>query len=53
MHKPQRWYEIKDGLLYVYGSPNGKSEFCSICQISDLKFYRANFTLRKVWTTTE
>lgn len=48
--KPQRWYERIDGLVYVYNQPYPeKAQFVSIVHESDLKFYRNNFNLNKIW----
>lgn len=48
--KQQRWYEIIDGLAHVYDSHNSEtSQSVSIVKIEDLKFYRNNFELSKVW----
>jgi hypothetical protein len=49
--KMQRWYEVLDGMLHVYN--NGHKQYAtsvSIASLSDMKFYRNNFTLRKLWT---
>jgi len=48
--KEQRWYEIEDGKLCVYGHPDKKkSGFVSVTRIEDLAWYRSRFDLQKVW----
>jgi len=48
--KVQRWYEIIDGVAYVYDQPYPeKSMSESRVKPSDLAYYRNNFKLEKVW----
>ena len=48
--KQQRWYERKDGLIYIYDQPYSyKAQSVSIVQEHDMQFYRNNFNLTKVW----
>lgn len=48
--KDQRWYERKDGMVYIYDQPcSSRSQSVSIVQDSDLRFYRNNFNLTRVW----
>ena len=50
--KSQRWYEVLDGMLHIYDNGHKKySQNVSIVSLSDMKFYRNNFTLRKLWTS--
>lgn len=52
--KDQRWYERKDGMVYIYDQPySSRSQSVSIVQDSDLLFYRNNFNLMKVWNNEE
>jgi hypothetical protein len=51
--KPCRYYEIIDGFAHVYDSPySSKALSVSIVSASDLAYYRANFTLTKIWGVT-
>jgi hypothetical protein len=50
--KLARWYKIESDVLYVFDSPiEEQASGVSICYnvISDLKYYRKTFTLRKLW----
>jgi hypothetical protein len=50
VRKPSRWFEIVDGMAYVYDEPfPEKSVSVSIILVDGLAYYRSNFTLRKVW----
>lgn len=49
--KQQRWYERRDGLVYIYDQPYPDQALSvSIVLDSDLVFYRNNFNLTKVWS---
>jgi len=52
MNKPQRWYELnaQTGEVYIYNASNPKfATSCStVHRLSDLAYYRRNFTLRRV-----
>lgn len=52
--KSQRWFERKDGMLYIYDHsyPN-RAKTVSIVQETDLSYYRSNFNLKKVWSYEE
>lgn len=51
MRKQQRYYEVKDGLAYVYDKPQPEnSSFSSIVSVDDLRYYRRNFDLKKVFS---
>lgn len=48
--KESRWYEIKNGVAYIYDAPiqsNAKS--VSMVDPEDLALYRRIFCLRRVW----
>lgn len=48
--KEQRYYEIVDGIAYIYDSPYSKHSLSvSIVTVRDLAYYRANFQLGPVW----
>lgn len=48
--KNQRWYEIVDGVAYVYDEPYSEtSSSVSIVKPIDLAYYRKAFNLQKVW----
>ena len=50
MIKPQRWYEVIDGLAYVYNAPIADTATSmSIVPVEQVKYYRNQFTLRKIW----
>ena len=52
--KKQRWFERKDGMLYIYDEPyQNKAKSVSIVQESDLSYYRSNFILKRVWSYEE
>ncbi|MNL85978.1 hypothetical protein D3C87_2144910 [compost metagenome] len=56
--KQQRWYEVteENGIktLNVYNEPDKKkATVSSHVDIEEMKFYRNNFKLRKVWTQEE
>ena len=52
--KKQRWFERKDGMLYIYDEPYpNKAKLVAIVQESDLSYYRSIFNLRKVWSYEE
>ena len=47
--KPSRYYEIVGAELRIYENPYpSKSASVSICPVSDLRYYRKTFRLRKV-----
>lgn len=51
--KPQRWYEIIDGTAYIYDTPYPQTATSvSIVPVSDLAYYRAQFTLHKIWSNS-
>jgi len=42
MQKADRWYEIKEDRLHVYGGPiPDKAPFVSVVAVGDLPYYRA------------
>lgn len=48
--KACRWYEVVEGVAHVYDAPyRDKSCSVSIVPVSDLAYYRRNFTLSKIW----
>lgn len=50
MQKEQRWYEVVEGVLYVYSEPYPeKAQHVTITRIEDLPYYRSTFLLRKIW----
>ena len=45
-----RWYEILDEVVYIYDTPyRNQSNAVSIVPPKDLKYYRRNFQLSKIW----
>lgn len=52
--KPQRWYEIIDGVLYVYDNPYPQQATgVSVTKPDDLPYYRNNFNLARVWASSK
>ena len=50
MIKASRYYEIIDGMARVYDAPfSSMAQSVSIVPVSDLAYYRRNFTLSKIW----
>ena len=48
--KPSRYFEVTGAGLRIYEQPyRAQSLSVSVCGVSDLRFYRQNFRLRKVW----
>lgn len=48
--KKSRWYEYKDGMLYVYDAPiPSAATSVSVVDPSDICYYRKVFSLKKVW----
>lgn len=52
--KEARWYEYKDGMMYVYNSPiPSAATSVSIVGLEDLYYYRNKFSLKKIWEKDE
>lgn len=52
--KESRWYEYKDGMMYVYNSPiPSTATSVSIVGLEDLYYYRNKFSLKKIWEKDE
>lgn len=50
MTKQSRYYEIIEGMAYIYDQPfTSKAQSVTIVPLSDLAYYRRNFALSKVW----
>jgi len=48
--KEQRWYEVKDDVLFVYDAPYAeKATACSAVTKDQIGYYRKTFDLKKVW----
>ena len=48
--KESRWYKIKGKQVFIFDNGyENKSQSVSIVSISELKYYKNNFNLRKVW----
>jgi hypothetical protein len=49
--KLQRWYEVIEGIAYIYDSGHKRySLSVSIVPVADLQYYKNNFILRKIWS---
>lgn len=47
--KDIRWYEVEQGILYVYDSPYvDKSVSMSIVSVEQMAYYRGNFRMLKI-----
>ena len=50
MNKEQRWYAVEGNTAYIYDAPfPEKSQSISIVNLEDLKYYRTNFKLERIW----
>jgi len=50
--KTARWYQIVDGMAYIYDAPySSQSQSVSIVNSTDLAYYRRTFDLRQLWGT--
>lgn len=48
--KQARYYEVEGETVYIYNEPFAdKATSVSIVRIEDLKYYRKQFRLSKVW----
>ena len=48
--KQARYYEVEGETVYIYDAPFAdKATSVSIVRIEDLKYYRKQFRLSKVW----
>ncbi len=48
--KAQRWYEIVGDRAMVYNAPRPENATAaSVVRLGDLKYYRNNFSLSKIW----
>lgn len=52
--KESRWYEYKDGMMYVYNSPiPSAATSVSVVGLEDRSYYRNMFSLKKIWEKDE